>query len=144
MRLHVGAVQCTRVCTGGWLWAKSPPTTLGTQTHVSTVPGFSVRRSTDWAIPCSLLLLCVCKIECLSHSEPPKILQRKLLSCPVSQSNTHHYTLSRLVRAARESKTPSMKADPSCFVPRVKTCGTCRQKNLSIQPNVGHAHTVLQ
>ena len=120
------------------------PTTLGTQTHVSIVPGFSVRRSTNWAVPCSLLLLCVCKISCWSHSEPPKILQHKLLSCPVSQYNTHHYTLNCLVCATCKSKTPSMKADPSCFMPRVKTCGTCWQKNLSIQPNVGHAHTVLQ
>ena len=53
----VDACDCTRglyghhkrVCTGSWQGEKSLAT-LGTQTHVSVAPGFSVGRSTNWAI----------------------------------------------------------------------------------------------
>ena len=48
---HRGSMDTIQVCIGSWLGKKSlvPP---GTQT-VSIAPGFSVRCSTNWAIPTS-------------------------------------------------------------------------------------------
>ena len=42
------------VTTHSYLWEKNPLLHWGTQTHISIVPGFSARRSTNWVTPASV------------------------------------------------------------------------------------------